>query len=104
MVTVNVAMDKYIESISLARSKHTTRAYRNGMKSFIETLSSNGVSPDADISAVDEDAITLFSVDLKRLSTATEALYTTACQFAGVSVPTIRGNAVPAIFGNTVPP
>jgi len=78
MVSINQASGKYIESISQARSKHTARAYGNGMKAFIETLSNNGINPDGDITGLNEDAITLFSAYLKRLSTATESQYTTA--------------------------
>ena len=67
MVTINQASEKYIESVRLARSQHTARAYGNGMRAFIETLSSNGINPDGDIAGMDEDAITSFSAYLKRL-------------------------------------
>ncbi len=79
MSTISDAMRDYLESVEMARSQHTAKAYANGMRYFTQALRENGIQPDkADVIDLREDAITWLCGSLKRLSPATEQLYTAA--------------------------
>jgi len=76
--TISQAIDDYLETVLLSRSKRTFTTYRNGLRSFQETLSRHGVdSLETDVCDLPENAISWFAQDLKDLSPASERLYLT---------------------------
>jgi integrase/recombinase XerC len=71
-----MAIDGYLDSVNLARSAHTARAYRNALNRFIETISSHGYDVEQDSPTdLKEDSIVFFANDLKVKSPSTEQLY-----------------------------
>lgn len=78
-LTIEKAVEAYINSIELSRSKNTARTYRNGMNLFLFTLQKAGLDPETDTTfRLEENLITGFADFLKRFSPATERLYLTA--------------------------
>jgi len=79
MITIQNAIDQYLESVRLARSARTAVTYANAMHYFIETLQRHGLDTEKDdLSRLNEDAITWLAQDLKSLAATTERLYLTA--------------------------
>ena len=77
--TISQAIANYLETVLLARSKRTYTTYRNGLRSFQETLSGHGVDPsETNASDLPEEAVGWFAQDLKNLSPASERLYLTS--------------------------
>ena len=73
------SIEKYLESVKLARSHHTHHAYKNAMNNFIITLGKNGVNPQTTSSReLNEEAIVWFANDLKIYTPTSEQLYITA--------------------------
>jgi len=75
-VTIKQAIQQFIGSVSLARSKNTADTYSFGLRAFSALLADNKIDietvPVADLS---EDAIGWFAAWLKEHSPATERLY-----------------------------
>lgn len=79
LVTIDQAIENYLETVSLSRSLNTARTYQNGMQLFRATLQKRSVNPEkADIKGLTEDAVSWFATDLKKYSPSTERLYLTA--------------------------
>ena len=79
LVTIDQAIENYLETVSLSRSLNTARTYQNGMQLFRATLQKRSVNPEkADIQGLTEDAVSWFATDLKKYSPSTERLYLTA--------------------------
>jgi site-specific recombinase XerD len=77
--TIAETFEKYLDSVSLSRSEHTARTYRNAINSFRSTLADHGhPTQKTDISELSEDAIAWFAADLKYFAPATERLYLSA--------------------------
>ncbi|MDD5468149.1 MAG: tyrosine-type recombinase/integrase [Anaerolineales bacterium] len=76
--TIQQAIQAYLESVLLARSENTARAYRNAMSVFMETLAAHGLSPASDVADLNENAIAWLAARLKAYSPASERLYLTA--------------------------
>ena len=77
--TIQEAISKYIDSVSLARSENTAFTYRKALSSFAEALTRHGVDPEeTSIRGLEEDAVAWFATALKKYSPATERLYLTA--------------------------
>ena len=77
--TISQAVDAYLETVLLARSKRTFTTYRNGLRSFQETLAQHKLDPSKTFARdLPEEAIAWFAKDLKVLSPATERLYLTS--------------------------
>ena len=77
--TIFHTIEDYLETVLLARSKRTFTTYRNGLRSFQETLTKHGLDPaETKASKLPEEAISWFAQDLKSLSPASERLYLTA--------------------------
>ena len=77
--TISLTIEAYLETVLLARSKRTFSTYRNGLRSFQETLTRHGLDPaEEKASKLPEEAISWFAQDLKSLSPASERLYLTA--------------------------
>lgn len=78
-ITINEAINAFLESITLSRSENTARTYANAMNAFIQSLENSNITPtEFDISELSEDAITWFANYLKEYSPTTERLYLTA--------------------------
>jgi site-specific recombinase XerD len=81
MVNPSVAqsIENYLETVRMARSVNTGRAYTNGMHVFISVLKENHLDPENyPVSKLTEDAAIWMAVALKDFSPATEQLYLVA--------------------------
>jgi site-specific recombinase XerD len=77
--TIVQAIDKYLDSVQLARSLNTARSYRNAMNAFVAMLETKGLpSGTTKISLLSEDAVGWFAQELKVYAPATEQMYLTA--------------------------
>jgi len=77
--TIKHAIDNFLETIKLARSQNTGRAYSNGMNLFLTILTDHQMDPDLmPVSKLNEDAISWMADSLKNYSPATEQLYLAA--------------------------
>ncbi|MDF1498974.1 MAG: tyrosine-type recombinase/integrase [Anaerolineales bacterium] len=78
-LTILDAIDGYLDTIILSRSKNTARTYTNAMNAFISCLDEMDIDPEkTPVSHVTEDWITNFADDLKSYAPASERLYLTA--------------------------
>jgi len=74
--SITQAIIKYIDTVRLARSVNTARAYTNGMHVFISVLKENHLDPEhSPVSQLTEDAASWMADALKDFSPATEQLY-----------------------------
>jgi len=79
MVSIDLALSRYLDAVRLGRSAHTARAYLNATNAFRAALRKNGIDPaKAPTADLREDAITWLVKYLKDLSPATERLYVQA--------------------------
>ncbi len=75
-MTIQQAMQAFIESVSLARKPKTADSYRFGLQAFASLLADRGVDPlTAPVASLGEDAFAWFIPALNHLSPATEQLY-----------------------------
>lgn len=78
-LTIRDAIAAFIDSVSLARSANTTRAYRNGLEIFQAVLIEHKLDPEqAPVSCLKEDAVVWLAIALKDHAPTTERLYLTA--------------------------
>jgi integrase/recombinase XerC len=74
--TIADAAAKYLDTVRLARSEHTARAYKNAMKMFSDVLVEKWMDPQTTpIDKLTEDLLSPFTLYLKNFSSATEQLY-----------------------------
>ena len=77
--TIAQALEKYIDSVKLARSPNTSRTYANAMHVLSAVLKENNVDPQVSpASGLSEDAVVWMAVALKDYSPASEQLYLAA--------------------------
>jgi integrase/recombinase XerC len=75
-LTISDFGNQYLDSIKLARSENTARAYSNGLDLFFVVLKERWIDPQtAMIDQLKEETISWFAVYLKNFSPATERLY-----------------------------
>lgn len=75
-LTLQQAIDQFIESVSLARSQNTADTYGFGLRAFSALLADRKIDVETTpVSELSEDAIGWFAAWLKELSPATERLY-----------------------------
>lgn len=75
-VTIAQATAKYLDTVRLARSEHTARAYKNALKMFSDVLVEKWLDPQTTpIENLTEDVLSPFTLYLKNFSSATEQLY-----------------------------
>jgi integrase/recombinase XerC len=73
------AIEKYLDTVRLARSSNTRRAYANAMSLFKSVLHLNGFDPEnSPVRPLTEDAASWMADALKDFSPATEQLYLAA--------------------------
>lgn len=76
MISVQHAINMFIESVSLARSKNTADTYQFALRAFMVLLTDNKINPHVTpVAELSEDAIGKFAAWLKNHSPATERLY-----------------------------
>ncbi len=79
MTTISQAIAAFLDSVRLARSDNTARAYAVAMRTFTEILADHGYPPDeTDIVELTEDAVLWVISTMKDRTPATERLYLTA--------------------------
>jgi integrase/recombinase XerC len=77
--TIALAIEKYLDSVKLARSPNTGRTYANAMHVLVDVLIKNDVDPQVTpVSELSEDVIVWMANALKDFSPASEQLYLTA--------------------------
>ncbi|HXD11032.1 MAG TPA: tyrosine-type recombinase/integrase [Anaerolineales bacterium] len=75
-INIADAMAKYLDTVKLARSEHTARAYKNAVNVFSKVLVEEWIDPQSTpIGKLAEDAISPLAVHLKNFAPATEQLY-----------------------------
>jgi site-specific recombinase XerD len=80
-LSIEQAIKKYIQSVSLSRSARTARTYQNGLNMFQSVLRMHHIEPQKNLcTELPEDAILWFANALKDFSPATERLYLTAAK------------------------
>jgi integrase/recombinase XerC len=77
--TIAQTIEKYLDTVRMARSVNTGRAYSNGMRVFLSVLKENHLDPETSpVSAMTEDSASWMADALKDFSPATEQLYLAA--------------------------
>ena len=77
--TINQANAKFLDTVRMARSGNTSRAYTNAMRMFLTVLKENRLAPETSpVSLLTEDSASWMADALKDLSPATEQLYLAA--------------------------
>lgn len=75
-ITIQVAIQKYLEMVEMARSKNTFDTYGYAMRAFVNLLADNKIDAAATpVSDLREDAVGWFAAWLKGHAPATEQLY-----------------------------
>jgi len=78
-ISLQEAIRRFLDSVRLARSEATARAYTQALRAFAATLRAHQIDPDqAPLGALHEDAVAWFAADLKAYAPATERQYLTA--------------------------
>ena len=78
-ITIQQAIERYLDSVKLARSENTARTYGNAMNAFAAVLAEEEMDvAENSIKELQEDSIALFATALKGNAPATEQLYLTA--------------------------
>ena len=73
--TIADATANYLDTVRLARSEHTARAYKNAMNMFNKVLVEKWMDPQTTpIESLTEDVLSPFALYLKNFSSATEQL------------------------------
>lgn len=100
-ITIQNAIDAYIDAVALSRSENTARTYRNALTQFAQVLEARHLPTEStEITNLPEDAIAWFATHLKVFSPTTERLYLTSAagffeylaaeKMAPVNLPRIR--------------
>jgi len=78
-ITVEKAIDAFLQNLSLSRSANTARTYRNGMREFVIILQKHGKNAESEpVENLQEDTIAWLAAGLKKYAATTERLYLTA--------------------------
>lgn len=78
-MSIQDAMNHYIDVVQMARSEKTASTYRNGLREFCAVLRAHKFDPESrSPTDLSENAVGWFISALKRYSPATERLYLTA--------------------------
>ena len=99
--SIHNAVEAFLDSVSLARSKNTARTYRNGMEIFQRVLREHKIDPDqTPVKEIKEDVVVWLANALKDHAPTTERLYLTVAtgffeflaaeNLAPVNLPRIR--------------
>ena len=80
MITIEGAIQLFLDDVMGTLSKNTFRTYRNGMQKFKEALGKEGITLDQPISILDESWIGVVSRYLNDLSKGSKQTYVAAVQ------------------------
>ncbi len=79
MPTILETIEKYLDSVKMARSAHTAATYKNAMQYFMQSLANHHLNiSKTPISELSEDSVVWLAADLKEHAATTERLYLTA--------------------------
>ncbi|MCL4257481.1 MAG: tyrosine-type recombinase/integrase [Anaerolineales bacterium] len=73
-LTIQDAVDRYLDSVKLARSQNTALTYKKSIEAFLTCLRAEGIAATAPLSELKEDAVAHFAAYSKNKSPATERL------------------------------
>lgn len=73
-ITIQDAVDRYLDSVKLARSENTALTYKKSIEAFLACLKAEGIAATAPLSKLKEDAVAHFAAYSKDKSPATERL------------------------------
>ena len=73
--TIDQTIEMFLENISLSRSEHTEKTYRNAMNAFREMLAEKNIEADQSVEVLSEKIFGDFAKYLKAYSPSTESLY-----------------------------
>ncbi|MCW5873682.1 MAG: tyrosine-type recombinase/integrase [Anaerolineales bacterium] len=74
-ITIQDAVDRYLDSVKLARSENTALTYKKSMQAFLGCLDAEGIAASSPLSELKEDAVTHFAAYAKDKAAATERLW-----------------------------
>jgi hypothetical protein len=78
-LSITQEIDRYLDSVKLARSANTWQTYRKALAFFQAVMNRNGLDPaHSPVSDFTEEAVIWFLAALKDYSPATEQLYLAA--------------------------
>lgn len=78
-LTIQDAVEAYLETVRLARSPYTARAYSNALQAFLAVLLERRVDPaKTPVSQINEEAVAWLATASKDYAVATERLYLSA--------------------------
>jgi site-specific recombinase XerD len=79
--TISQAMQAYLDTVRLARSEHTARAYQNGLKIFARVLEEHWLDPETSPTEnLKEEAVGWLAAYLKTFSAPSEQLFLQAAK------------------------
>jgi len=74
-ITIQDAVDRYLDSVKLARAENTALTYKKSMQAFLACLEAEGIAPQSSLKELNEDAVAHFAAYAKDKSAATERLW-----------------------------
>ncbi len=74
-ITIQDAIDRFLDNLKLARSENTALTYRKSMQAFLACLEAEGIAASSPLSQLSEDAVIHFAAYAKDKSAATERLW-----------------------------
>jgi site-specific recombinase XerD len=99
--SIHKAVEAFLDSVVMARSKNTARTYRNGMNAFQQALRDHKVDPEqTEVGSIKEDSVVWLAIAMKDHAPTSERLFLTVAtgffeflaaeNLAQVNLPRIR--------------
>ncbi|MCW5839073.1 MAG: tyrosine-type recombinase/integrase [Anaerolineales bacterium] len=73
-ITIQDAIDRYLDSVRMARAHNTAMTYKKAMLAFVACLNAEGIAAEAPLEQLGEEAVAHFAAFSKDKSAATERL------------------------------
>lgn len=73
-ITIQDAIDRYLDSVRMARAHNTAMTYKKAMLAFVACLKAEGIAAEAPLEQLGEEAVAHFAAFSKDKSAATERL------------------------------
>lgn len=77
-ISIKEAVSLYIDEIEMSHSSNTVKTYKNAVSLFLNSVEQRGISPESNVSEIDQSCFIAFAKSLKNYSPSTEILYVTA--------------------------
>ena len=100
MLTIDQAIDQYINSVRYSRSANTARTYKNALAAFRQALEVHHQALSQPVASLSEESILWIAAELKSSAPTTERLYLTATmgffeflaasEYAQINLPRLR--------------